>query len=605
MSRPATIDARNLAVTLLVGGTLLAADPGGWFAFAPIKWAVVTTLTLAVLALTTWQRAWVRPEPRVAAIIGVFICWLGLCAVLGADPRYAWLGTPERHAGWLMWALCAALFLCALPLQPIVDGVVLAGVGLVPVLLFDAASHPLVASGTQRLTGTFGSAAYLGAACTVIAPVAFGVAADVGASPWRRRTGWIAAASGVFGIAGSGTRGAWVAAVVVGGAWGWRNRRSSQLPRILGCTAAAVLLAALMTPVAQRASSVADDRAGGGATRFDEWRVATAVIGEHPVFGSGPEGYRVTFRDGVDAEYERAFGRDPQPDRAHNGFLDIAAIGGLPAAALFAGLISVVAITIRQRRRAAWRATSLGAAIAVVTYLAQQQFLFPLAEVEPVVWMLAGALAAPARREPGSHTGIHSDAVGRRPATPPRTLFAVATTAIVAAAALGSAWWGARDVRADRAAAAAVAAPDRAAGIVAARKAVALRGDQVRLWLLLARVTTDPAEQQAAFDRAAQWSPDDPILLGRQAEFLSATDPAAAVDRLTDLVRLDPFNAQLHNLLGTAFARTDQLDAAERAWLVALDLAPGAPGPRRNLITLYRQQGRTADADKLEQTGNQ
>ena len=594
MSRPATIDARNLTITLLVGATLLAADPGGWFAFAPIKWAVVTTLSLAVVALTTWQRKWVRPDPRIVALLGVFVGWMGLCSLLGADPRYAWLGTPERHAGWLLWALCAALFLCALPLQPIIDGVVLAGVGLVPVLLFDAAGHPLVASGTQRLTGTFGSAAYLAAACTLIAPAAFGVAVDRGLAPWRRRAGWVAAASGVFGIAGSGTRGAWVAAMAVGIVWGWRNRRSPHLPRMLACTVAAVLLAALMTPVAQRAGNVTDDRAGGGATRLDEWRVATAVIGEHPWFGSGPEGYRVTFREGVDAEYERAFGRDPQPDRAHNGFLDVAAIGGLPAAALYAGLIGVVAITIR-RRQAVWRATSIGAAIALVAYLGQQQFLFPLAEVEPVMWMLAGALVAP----------MQTLGQSRPLPTPHSPVRTWVVTAVVAAGALASAWWGARDVLADRSAATAVAAADPSAAVVAARDAVALRGDQARLWLLLARVSPGPVEQRAAFDRAAEWSPDDPILLASRAEFLTAADPPAAVDELTDLVRLDPFNAQLHNLLGTALARTDRLDAAEREWLLALDLAPNSPGPRRNLVTLYRQQGRTADADKLEQSGNQ
>jgi O-antigen ligase len=535
-------------------------------------------------------------------LVGALLSWLTVCTITGADPRFAWLGTPERHAGLLLWVICAAMLWCAVSLTAVADGLVLAGVGLVPVLVFDSFGHPLVAVGTSRLTGTFGSAAYLAAACTLIAPVAFGVALDGNAIRWRRVAAAVAAMAATFGIVGSGTRGAWLATLVVGGScvWTWRRKRQTWLG--IAGVVAMVVLAALVTPVGQRAGNVADRGAGGGVSRVDEWRVALRTIGEHPLVGAGPEGYRIVFRDGVDAGYERAHGRDPQPDRAHNAVLDMAAIGGIPGAAMYIALLVALGLAVFRRTRSPVRAdlrsagtstTMVGAIVALVAYAAQQQFLFPLAEVDPVTWLLLGAVAFPTRPQA-------PDAVRSHGAIPWHRLAAAAAVPL----ALGAAWWGSRDVLADRAARRAVDAANAGDALGAARDAVALRGDQIRLRLLLARVATDPDEVAAAFDAAARWSPNDPILLIRRAEFFAATDAVAAVGHLRSLIQLDPYNAALHTVLGTALARTNDLAAAEQEWLRALDLAPNADGPRRNLITLYRGQDRDPEADALEISGN-
>ena len=590
MTRPTVTIARNSLASALVVGTVLAVDPAGWFAFTAVKWLVTTTLAAAVVALTAWTGTWRRPDRRSAVLLALFLGWLAVCAALGADPRYAWLGTPERHAGWLLWIICGGLFLCAVPLRAITDGLVVAGSVLAPVLLIDAGGHPIVASGTQRLTGTFGSAAYLAAACTLIAPVALGVALDAELTRWRRVLGWVAAAGGLFGIVGSGTRGAWVAGIIIAFGCTWKWRRSRVTATVIAGAAIVIVVAALLTPVGRRIGDIGDRDAGGGVSRLDEWRVAAAVIAEHPIVGSGPEGYRINFRDGVDAAYERAHGRDPQPDRAHNGLLDTAAVGGVPAAALLLALVVVVSITIRRRVAGLVNPSATGAAIGLAAYVLQQQFLFPLAELEPIVWMLAGAVAIPS----DGRTAVH-----RQRIAPAR--IGVVTCSMLA---LAAAWWGTRDVLADRAAARAIAATDRTIAVDEARKAVALRGDEVRLQLLLARVSADPAEQRSAFAAASEWSPDDPILLVRHAEFLAATDPAAAILRLQLLLGRDPDNATLHALLGTADARTGDAAGAEREWLRALDLAPDSTGPRANLITLYRQQGRDTEANQLEDVGN-
>jgi len=47
----------------------------------------------------------------------MFVAWVAVCATLGVDPVYAWIGTAERHFGALTWALCGLLFVAGHALE--------------------------------------------------------------------------------------------------------------------------------------------------------------------------------------------------------------------------------------------------------------------------------------------------------------------------------------------------------------------------------------------------------------------------------------------------------------------------------------------------------
>ncbi|MGB8859716.1 MAG: O-antigen ligase family protein, partial [Ilumatobacteraceae bacterium] len=335
----------------------------------------------------------------------------------------------------------------------------------------------------------------------------------------------------------------------------------------------------------------ADASAAGGATRLDEWRVGLATLVQHPLTGAGPEGYRVVFRDGVDAEYEREHGRAVQPDRAHNGLLDVALAGGVPAALLYGTFVVVAAVEVRRRTRGrALSAPLLGVLAGIGAYLTQQQLLFPLAEIEPVLFLLAGGVVC-----------------SGRPPWPASRAASRAVATLAAAVAAGGLWWGIRDVAAWHSAhdaTVAAAQGDALAAHARAADALRWRSDEVWLHLLSARTAPSPSAALAAVDDALALSPGDPIALQRRQELLVNLDPAAAFEELHDLVAADPHNAALQLLYGTAAIRTDDEAIAEQAWLRAFDLAPDSPGPRQNLITLYRRQGRDAEADSLEISGN-
>jgi Lipid A core - O-antigen ligase and related enzymes len=320
-------------------------------------------------------------------------------------------------------------------------------------------------------------------------------------------------AGAVAALALSQTRAAWVGAFVAGVAIIVQRRhaiRRHRAPVVATGVALAAIAVTLMvaTPLGSRAASTFDLRRGTTAGRFDEWRVATRVIAEHPLVGVGPEGYRVVFPQAVDAAYVRRYGVAVYPDRAHNGVLDVTVVGGLAAGLLYAALL---ALAVRH----AWRAmairdlldVALGAA--VLAYVVQQQFLFPLAELDPVLWVLVGMLVARTSRAPRC-------AIVRA-----RWLFAP-----IAVLTCFAALYGARDVLSDRALRRAVRAPDAATALQHADAATRLRPDSIRAWYVAARLSERGGaltDVDAALDRTLQGldrSPRDPALRVLYGELL-------------------------------------------------------------------------------------
>ncbi len=162
-----------------------------------------------------------------------------------------------------------------------------------------------------------------------------------------------------------------------------------------------------VTPFGHRVGEAFDLGNGTTRGRFDDWAVGARMVERHPVLGVGPEGYRVVFPQVVSAGYVRRNGTAVIPDRAHNGVLDVAADGGVVAGLLYAALLALLSVS----RGASLRSRdvrNVALACAVIAYVVQQQFLFPLSEVDPLFWVVAGMLvAATGALETGGGDGRH------------------------------------------------------------------------------------------------------------------------------------------------------------------------------------------------------
>lgn len=599
------------AAALLAPAVYLGVDPGGWYPFGPVKWLAATVLVAVATGALLAERP-LRVERWSAAAWAGLLAALTLGAAVGLDPRYAWLGTPERHLGLVTWVLFAASFVVGQHLtdgstlpRPLLGGLAVAAVGTGLVATLEAVGWDPgpIGLGGARLTGTFGTAAFLGTAAALLIPVTAGFAADRILPPAGRVAAGVAVPLLVVALLGSGTRAAWVGvaaagAVVAGG------RRTALRARLRG-RAGAVMLAVLLavgigaavvawSPVGGRVASVADRDAPGGAGRVDEWRVATRVVARHPVTGVGPEGYRIAFAEGADRRYERAHGRDPLPDRAHSAPLDVAAAGGVGAVVGWLALLGVVGrSTLRAvRSDRAWVA-GLGAGM--VAHGTATLFLFPTVELDLVAWLLAGVVVA-------------ADPVPRRtrPRAVPRVVpVAVAFLAVVVAVT------GAVGVVADRRAQRAtdaLQAGHPVAAVTAAEGAVDLQPGTVRYWLLVAEAKVAAQEGYgaalAAVDRALAVSPGDPIALVARARYRVAragatvvpAHAAAARAAVDALLARDPVRADAWLLAGDLAAIEGDAPEATRAWRRAEDLAPRSTAPPLRLARLALLLGRTGIA---------
>jgi O-antigen ligase len=593
-----------LAVMAVVA--LAAVDPFGWDHGGPIRWFAIPTLGLAAFSrrvpevlsgATTASKLW-------AALLG----WLGVAAAIGADPLYAWLGTPDRRFGWFTWLVCAAVALAAATvdergrltvargvavgsaLMGVYTGLELVGVSAGPLGDLDFAGG--------RLGGPLGQPAFLGAAATLALPVSLGLAVDAsstgngdadsaGSGRWR----WAAAAGAagaLLALLGSQSRAAWLGVAVAAVCWlalgRWRPASASKVAAL-----AAPVVVILAVPDLRARLTSAFGSGGVVDGRLDEWRVGLSALGSSPLTGYGPEGYRTVFGRHVDDGYVISWGRDVITDRAHAGWLDVALVGGLPALVLYGALLVLAGRAALNALRSG-QAVPVGLAVAVVAYAVQQQFLFPLSELDPLFWCLAGLLMA--RSGAGSQAGEH---------TRPRAGAVVSGLAIGWAVLVAVA--GLLNLAANRRLATALDQPTTDRSLEQLATASRLSPDSIRYRFVAARVAAADGRLSVAVDhieRGLDRSPHDPALLGEQASLLlaiaRATAPgpdrdnrlAAAAANLEAVLVDDPRNPNHLQELGIALALQGDFTGARTQLERAVELAPDDRDAALNLAELER-----------------
>jgi O-antigen ligase len=572
---------RRAAVVLILA-TACAVDPGGLRPFTTLRWAVVGVAAAVAAAGVAW-----RIPRRVLWLWLALLALLAVATAVALDPLLAALGHPRRHLGLAGWVVSFLAFAAGTGLAEegtrrvvgwaaVVAGVLTGMATLADLAGWDPAG---VAFAGGRVGGLLGQPVYLGAVAVLLGPVAVGMACHLGSRASPR--GQIALA--VHGAAGfavaavaSGTRGAWLG-LVAAAAVAWPHlRRWVPAHRWIAVAGAALLVGLVVAgPVGSRAAAALDPDDAGGRGRLDEWAVAAAVIAERPLTGAGPEGYRIAAPAHVDGDYTRRHGRDELIDRAHSAPLDVAASAGIPAAVAYVALVGAVVVQCVRNSRRPRDPLVAGMALGVVAWAVQQVMGFPVAEVDPAAWLLAGFVVAGPRPV---------RATGRAGRVLAGTLAAVLVVA------------GATAVVADRSL---QRAADRL-DLAAADRATALRPDDVDAWYLAAQVAASGPSLlavDAGLDRVEDGLghlPRDPALCDLHEALLTERalrselpeDLAAAARAARRGIAADPAGPAHHRRLGLVLAAQGRDDEAAAALRRALDLDPGDAAARDALDRL-------------------
>jgi len=612
-----------MLVCTLAFAVPLAMDPGGYFIFLPLKWALTTALVAAGMAAAIIERRGFARDAATAAWAAL-LAVVVLAALVGKGGLTSWIGYPGRYLGVIAWAIFLGAFVLGRSLTDEGERTRLVRAAAAGSLLVSAYAvlqelgidliewEPHI--DTTRARSTLGNAAFLGAFLAMIVPLT-GRLALAPSSPRRARALYATAATlGTVALLTTETRGAWLGALMgVLVMLALDHRRLRALPRReVAVVAAAVLVGvialATVSPYAARVRSIVDPSEATGEGRLIQWERTFDLVAERPLLGWGPETYVFTFPQFIDAEFEREVGRTVIPDRAHNLFLDVAATTGFLGVVAFLAVVTLVARGVtRDRQR---DPLTVGLAGACVAYLVQLQFSISLPDLDAIFWLLAGvalAAATPARVQSSSVAPTQPAAA----AVPRAWAIAPVLASVIVLA------WGGMEVTADRTLRRALESEadgdfleaqrlvDRAADRAPLR-AQYLQG-AARLHGRIGELNgrgDDFERALAAIDDARGLVPKDLELdLDRADVLLAWGEVVGDGDLIADaalqyeaIIGRDRFSSRAHLRLGVAYVQLDRSEAAEAEWLTAASLAPDSPAPLVNLGRLYAQEGREDDA---------
>ena len=592
----------------------LAVNPWGFQQRLPVAWWLVVALVPVGLAAAVRATGHVVVAPAQRWWL-VLLAVLAVATAVSVAPLNALIGSPARRLGLIGWALLALACWWGVHLgqrpgaaRQVAQALVAGSLPVSVIGLVERGERFFsFGSGLElvRSASTLRNAAFLGAYLALVLPMAVQQATDRQADRRWRAVAGAATLAATAALVFSQTRAAWLGAVagltVLALVHLRRTgRRRAPVTRLLLGGAALVVVVLAVAPVRDRALSVTALGQGSTRARTLLWLRALPVIAHRPVLGYGPDATVVAYPRFIDATFERDVTRRTLPDRAHTLVLDLAIWGGVPGAV--AGVALVVAV-VRRARPGALGPAGWGIAAGLVAYLVQLGFSFPLADLDALVWLLAGLLLAPTARRVPLPAGFARGVVG----------------AGLAAGLAGAVWQG-RDVVADRRLRQAVEADargDTAGAEAAFRSATQLAPERAQYWQAYGRferfvgeAARDPvrlATSAAAHGRALRLVPGDTSYeLDRiDAELstaeLSGAEPAAGpssavIDDLRSVLAHDPHSARAWFTLGVAQADAGRLDDARTSWLTADDLAGWAAGPARNLARLADRQGDQAEA---------
>ena len=127
------------------------------------------------------------------------------------------------------------------------------------------------------------------------------------------------------------------------------------------------------------------------------WKRTLKLVGQKPLFGSGPDTFCTVFNEVYGEEAKKFFG-GRNLDKAHNEYLQLLICSGLTGLGAFLAFIG--SLTVKAFRRAADNPLLACCGAAVIAYAVHAFFGYSLPINSPLMWVMLGLTGAAVRVEP-------------------------------------------------------------------------------------------------------------------------------------------------------------------------------------------------------------
>jgi O-antigen ligase len=331
---------------------------------------LVLIVSASVLILGTWavDAAWNGWHPRrlvngLQWILLSIVLWFGITTLTSVEVRQSFVGRTGAYEGFI---LLAGLAIVATALAesftvdalPALFRVIVAGT--VPILIYGAiqfygfdihkgSSLDFVQwhSAFHNVFASLGNPNHFGGFLVTVLPIGF-VTAVLTKQRWQRVAIWIWIAVDLVLVLQTAARGAWLAGVVGGAILviGFlpklrASARSAALVSGAGLVVAVALIAGGSRFLGAKAAALFQFGSGTSVSqRYGYWSAALHLTAHHPIVGTGPDTYAVTYARYQSASLAKTLGNTFFVNSAHNIFLSWMANEGIP------GLILILALFV-------------------------------------------------------------------------------------------------------------------------------------------------------------------------------------------------------------------------------------------------------------------
>ncbi|TAK04897.1 hypothetical protein EPO33_02770 [Patescibacteria group bacterium] len=365
------------ALTVAAAFVPLVFAKGLGYPFVTAKDIAVRVLAALLLPLLAW--AWTARPTRPGVVGTAVLAALSaaaLAVVFSTHPATSFWGNGERLNGFVTLAAFAVLGaaihrLAARGGTPArvyawswfgVWGVVAAWAALER---FVPGFWSAFNGGGSRSVSTIGNAIFL-AEALLIATAGAATAALRLPARWRLAGVSVALGLGGFAILATETRGAFLGAAAGFAVAGiaaalWSGRRSWRIAGVVLAVCCVLTVPALylvrdvpavrQAPFLGRIASLFSANDPSIIQRLQLWRVAGEALRERPVFGWGLEQFDMALDRLYPTDFTRFGVSNSFSDRAHNAYLDVAAVAGLVGLCAYLALFAAVAWAVERARR--------------------------------------------------------------------------------------------------------------------------------------------------------------------------------------------------------------------------------------------------------------